>query len=147
MKKVMSTDSQKKYTPRTGKYSLIVRRSASSGLGLFTKDRIKRGEFIIEYYGPILSKKEADEKAGKYLFEINSKKTIDGSPRYNTARYINHSCKPNCKTRVVKGKIYIYAKHNIKENEELSYDYGKEYMNGFIKANGCRCQKCREKNE
>lgn len=142
----MSTHNPKKYTPQTGEYTLAVRRSQSSGLGLFTKESIKRGSFIIEYYGPILSKKEADEKGGKYLFEINSRKTVDGSPRYNTARYINHSCKPNCETKIIQGKIYIYAKKSIKPEEELFYDYGKEYVNDFIKPHGCQCPKCKKTN-
>ena len=130
------------HEPRTGKYTLTVRRS-SSGLGLFTEDLIRRGAFVIEYYGPILTREESDKKGGKYLFEINSKKVIDGSPRYNTGRYINHSCKPNCETKVVKGKVYIYAKRIIKPSEEITYDYGEEYFNDFIAPHGCHCTKCR----
>ena len=128
--------------PRLGGYTLTVRRSVS-GLGLFTKDPIRRRKFIIEYHGPVMTRKEADEKGGKYLFEVNNRKVINGSPRYNTARYINHSCKPNCETDIVKGRIYVYAKRNIKSGEELTYDYGKEYFNDFIKPHGCRCAKCR----
>lgn len=115
---------------------------SSAGLGLFTEDSIERGKFVIEYYGVLLTRAEADEKGGKYLFEINSRRVIDGSPRQNIARYINHSCRPNCETDIVKGKVYIYAKRNIKEDEELTYDYGKEYFDDFIKPYGCKCLKC-----
>ena len=125
--------------PRISEYTLAVRRSVS-GLGLFTKDPIRRRKFIIEYHGPVMTRKEADEKGGKYLFEVNSRKVINGSPRYNTARYINHSCKPNCETGIVKGRIYVYAKRNIKSGEELTYDYGKEYFNDFIKPHSKKCK-------
>ena len=122
-----------------------VKRS-SAGLGLFADENIKKGERVIEYTGKILSSKEADERGGKYLFEVNSKKTIDGSGRENKARYINHSCRPNCEIEIEKGKVFVYSKKNIKEGEELSYDYGKEYFDEYIKPYGCRCEKCKNKN-
>ena len=144
MKKNMPKGST--YVPRKSKYRLTVRRS-SAGLGLFTEDHIQREKFIIEYYGPLLTRQKADEKGGKYLFEINSRKVVEGSPRYNIARYINHSCRPNCETDIVKGKIYVYAKRAIKPGEELAYDYGKEYFDDFIKSHGCNCIKCKEVKE
>lgn len=140
--RVRSNTDISKYTVRKSGYALTVRRS-STGLGLFTEDPVKRGKFIIEYYGHVCTRNEADKKGGKYLFEINSRKIIDGSPRYNLARYFNHSCRPNCETSIVKGKVYIYAKRNIEAGEELTYDYGKEYFNDFIKPRGCRCVKCK----
>ncbi len=123
---------------------LKVKRS-SAGLGLVADEDIERGSFIIEYTGRILSSKEADERGGKYLFEVNNKKIIDGSGRENKARYINHSCIPNCEIDIKKGRVFVYAKKNIKKGSELSYDYGKEYFNEYIKPNGCRCQKCKNK--
>lgn len=129
------------YQPRTSSYCFSVARSAA-GLGLFAKESIARGDFLIEYYGPILTPKEADFKKGKYLFEVSKRKVVDGSPRYNKARYINHSCRPNCETDIVRGRIYIYARRNIKAGEELAYDYGKEYFDDFIRPHGCQCVKC-----
>lgn len=128
-------------TKTTKKYNVIVKRS-NSGLGLFAQESIPKGTFIIEYIGPILTNEERDEKGGKYLFEINSKKTIDGSNRKNIARYINHSCHPNCEPEIISGRVYIAAIKNIKPGDELTYDYGEEYFNAFIKPHGCRCQKC-----
>lgn len=127
--------------------SLIVKRSPAGGLGLVTQSPIKKGEFVIEYIGPILTNKEADKKAGKYLFQINSRKTIDGSVRSNIARYINHSCKPNCEVDIKKGRVLISAIKNIKAGEELSYDYGEEYFDYYIKPHGCRCAPCKAKKE
>ena len=69
------------YVPRESEHVLRVRRS-SAGLGLFTESAIERGAFIIEYYGTMLTREQADEKGGKYLFEISSRRVIDGSPRY-----------------------------------------------------------------
>ena len=118
-----------------------VKRS-KAGLGLFTDEPIKKGEFVIEYTGKILTRDEADKKGGKYLFEISSRRTVDGSARSNVARYINHSCKPNCGIEIEKGRIFIYAAKNIEAGEELSYDYDEEYFNEYIKPHGCKCSSC-----
>lgn len=117
-----------------------------NGLGLFTDVDIKKGEYIIEYKGNLISTTEADEKGGQYLFEINSRWTIDGTPRTNTARYINHSCRPNCEsdTRERDKRVLIFSRKNIKAGEELNYDYGKTFWNDWIKPKGCRCEKCQE---
>lgn len=126
------------------KKKLKVKRS-SAGLGLFTDEPIKKGEFVIEYIGKMLTREQADRKGGKYLFEVSSRRTVDGSGRDNTARYINHSCKPNCEVDIKKGRIFIYAIKNIKVGDELSYDYGKEYVDEYIKPYGCKCKKCFKK--
>jgi len=127
---------------------VVVKRS-SAGLGLFAAEPIKRDEFVVEYTGEVITTDEADERQGKYLFDINSKWVIDGSPRTNLARYINHSCKPNCEPEVDerKKRVYIYAIKNIKPGEELTYDYGKDYFEGFIKPHGCRCDACAKKKK
>lgn len=114
-------------------------KKTEAGLGLITTVPIKKGSFIIEYDGPRLTNKEADEKLGKYLFEVNNTTTIDGSSRKNIARYVNHGCRPNCEIEVKKGRVLLFARKNIKADEELSYDYGKEYYDHFIKPYGCKC--------
>ena len=135
-----------KYKPRKGEYKYIIKKAKKgAGLGLFAEEDIKKGKFIIEYYGPEYDIENDNGYGGKYLFAINSKKYIDGAPRYNTARYVNHSCRPNSETKIQKGKIYIYSKKNIKAGEEIAYDYGKEYFNDFIKPIGCQCVKCGSK--
>ncbi len=119
-----------------------------NGLGLFTTVPIKKGDCIIEYVGDILTTQdEVNERGGQYLFEVSSKKTIDGTARTNTARYINHACTPNCEVEIHKTRVFIYAKRNIKEGEELFYDYGKDFWNTHIKPKGCRCMKCTLKRE
>jgi hypothetical protein len=123
---------------------LHVRRS-KAGLGLFSEESIERKEFVVEYRGPVLSRREADIKGGKYLFETSRDRVIDGSHRINTARYINHSCRANCEIEVLKGRVLIFSKRKISAGEELTYDYGKEYFDEYIKPFGCRCEKCKVK--
>lgn len=113
-----------------------------AGLGLFATEPIKKGSFIIEYFGPKLSNKEAEELSTKYLFELNSRWTIDGSPRENIARYINHGCKPNAEANIVRGRVKIRAIKTIQPGDEITYNYGKDYFNTFIKPMGCRCIAC-----
>ena len=119
-----------------------------TGLGLFAVAEIRKGRIITEYRGRRISNKlaESREKHGaRYMFELNSKWTIDGSPRWNVARYINHSCWPNAKPVTRKGKIVIVAQRDISPGEEITYDYGKEYFDYFIRIGGCLCAACRTK--
>jgi hypothetical protein len=125
-------------TPRSTKFKLHVKRG-TSGLGLFTEEPIGRRRFVIEYFGKIIPDEKATVYGGKYLFELGNGKTIFGTPRKNVARYINHSCKPNCEVEIKGNHAYIYSKRKIKAGEELSYDYGKEYFDYYIKPHGCRC--------
>jgi SET domain-containing protein len=113
-----------------------------TGLGLFATTLIRKGAFIIEYRGRRIPNKAADDLETKYMFELNSRWTIDGSPRRNIARYINHSCKPNAETDVVKGKIRITAIRTIHPGDEITYHYGRGYFDAFIKPKGCRCAAC-----
>lgn len=112
---------------------------SSAGLGLFATRDFKKGERIIEYVGRVISKDEEYTSRSKYLFEVNKRKTIDGQARSNLARYINHSCKPNCEPEIEKGRVFIDALKRITKGEEFVYDYGEEYFNDHIKPKGCRC--------
>lgn len=126
----------------------VVRAANGLGLGLKTNVSFKKGDFVIEYIGIKKTNKEVEDHTGKYLFEINSKFTIDGSPRWNIARYINHACRPNCEVEIGRdGRIKVMAIKNIDAGEELNYDYGKEYFDEFIKPVGCKCLTCLTKNK
>lgn len=114
---------------------------ASAGLGLFAARPFKKGERIIEYVGRTLTTAEQYSSRSKYLFEVHSRKTIDGAARANIARYINHSCRPNCEPEIERGRIFIDATKNIQAGEEFTYDYGTEYFNEHIRPYGCRCAK------
>jgi len=115
---------------------------SSAGLGLFAVAPIKKGKTIIEYVGNRVPTSVGDTLDNRYIFNVSSRFDIDGSPRWNTARYINHSCRPNCDAINRRGRIFIVARKNILPGEELTYDYGKDYFQGFIEKFGCRCEKC-----
>ena len=119
---------------------------SNAGMGLKTLKDFKKGDTVIEYTGKRILSTEADEHPNRYLFEVDKKWTIDGSGRNNLARYINHSCKPNCEAVHYEDeeKIFIEAKRAIKAGEELTYDYGKDHFNEYIKPKGCRCEKCQK---
>ena len=120
-----------------------IRKSAPGlGHGLFATRAVSKGDFVIEYTGNSISTKVADALSTRYLFEIDSKWTIDGSVRSNIARYINHSCDPNCEAEILDGRILITAARDIEKGEELTMDYGEEYFDEFIKPVGCKCFKC-----
>lgn len=138
----MKKDSVKKGSKVKAFPRVVVKRSFS-GMGIFAMEEIKKGTKILQYFGPIVSAKEADENPNRYIFEINEQWSIDGSPLYNTARYFNHSCKPNAESVLeVPNRIFISAKKKILPGEEITFDYGKEYINDYIKKGGCKCSLC-----
>jgi SET domain-containing protein len=123
----------------------LLRKRSKTGLGIFTTIDISKGQFLLEYLGKKIPNAQADKMTSKYLFEVNKRITLEGASRKNFARYVNHSCRPNCEIDIKKEKVLISSKRKIKTGEELNYDYGKEYFNGFIKPYGCKCLKCVEK--
>ena len=124
----------------------VVKKS-SAGLGLFANKTYHKGDLIIEYTGERITEAEAQRRGGRYLFELNDEWTIDGKGRENTARYVNHSCKPNAYPELTddETQVFIYAKKTIQPDEEITYDYGKQYFNIMLKPHGCRCAACQAK--
>ncbi len=121
---------------------------SNTGLGLFATQPIRKRARIAEYKGRLLTTKQAEifERNGnRYLYEINSRWTIDGSPRSNIARYANHSCNPNAETYDVAHRVFIRALRNIKPGEEITYDYGIDYLKNVIGRSNCRCGRCRRR--
>ena len=106
-----------------------------TGLGLFATKPIKRGAYIATYRGRRIPTEESDRRearGARYMFELNKRWVIDGSPRWNVARYINHSCRPNAKPVGRKGGIVIVALRRIEPDEEITYDYGRDYLKSFL---------------
>jgi SET domain-containing protein len=119
-----------------------------TGLGLFATKRMKQGAYIAAYRGRRITTDESDRRearGARYMFALNKRWVIDGSPRWNVARYINHSCRPNAKPVGRKGGIVIVALRHIELDEEITYDYGSDYLKSFLADAGCRCAACREK--
>jgi SET domain-containing protein len=115
---------------------------AATGLGLFAVEAIAARKRIIEYVGTLVSNEEVERSHGKYFFGVNTKWSIDGRARSNTARYINHSCRPNAEAFVTGHRVWVWSKRKIKAGEEITIDYGKEYFDDQIKPQGCRCEVC-----
>lgn len=112
--------------PTTSPYA-VARKSKVHGKGLFAKKDIRSGTKVIEYVGNKLKsqKWENDEDRDTiYVFQLNRKYDIDGDVSWNTARYINHSCDPNCEVDIIKDRIWIIAIKGIKKNQEITYNYG-----------------------
>ncbi|GAC1446091.1 MAG: hypothetical protein NVSMB56_01760 [Pyrinomonadaceae bacterium] len=125
----------------TTQRSFAVKR-ATTGLGFFALQPFPPNKRIIRYTGTVITNEEADKKGGKYLFGIDKHHTIDGNNRKNTARYINHSCRPNAEAISVGIQIWIWSKKAIRVGEEITINYGKEYFNEHIRHKGCKCKKC-----
>ncbi len=119
-----------------------------TGLGLFATRPIRKRARIAEYKGPLLDTKTAEKleaRGNRYLYEINSRWTVDGTPRSNIARYFNHSCNPNAEVYDVKHRVFIRTLRAIKPGEEITYDYGIDYLKNVIGRSNCKCGRCRRR--
>ena len=118
---------------------------SNTGLGLFATAPIEKGAFIAEYKGRRIRHAVAqrlEKRGNRYIYEIDDDWSVDGSSRSNIARYANHSCRPNAESDVVQGKVILRAIKRVRPGAEITYDYGREYFELFLKARGCRCAKC-----
>jgi SET domain-containing protein len=128
-----------------------VRRSGVHGKGVFSVLPIRRGERIVEYVGQVITWKEALgrhphdplQPDHTFYFHISDSHVIDGRVDGNSARWINHSCAPNCEADEVDGRVFIKALRAIKPGTELFYDYGliidERYTPKLKKRFECRC--------
>ncbi len=111
-----------------------VKRSRVHGTGVFATRPIPRGTRIIEYAGQRISWEEAqdlppldpDDPHHTFFFSLDDGQVINAGVGGNEARWINHSCAPNCKTIERRGRVYIVALRDLKDGEELFYDYSLE---------------------
>lgn len=143
--KAVSDDNGEKEEAKFSRYPKVRVGKSFAGLGLFADEDIKKGTYIIQYVGNKITNKQAAQNPNRYIFDLNSKFSLDGSPRYNLARYVNHLCeKYNADSCDDKGKIFYEANRDIKKGEEITTDYGKEYVDMYIKPFGCRCEVCRK---
>jgi len=136
----------------------VVRRSNIAGQGAFATRDIAKGERIIEYLGERITHAESDARYDDhahdahhtFLFTVNRSVVIDAAHGGNDARFVNHSCDPNCESEVERGRVFIDAIRRIRKGEELTYDYaytrdGTETPEEERTLYGCRCgsRKCR----
>lgn len=139
---------KKKTGPR-----FVVKQSRIHGRGIVAARTLKQGERIIEYKGELISWKEADRRPSAdpndphhtFLFALSDgKRVIDANVDGNAARWINHSCNPNCETEETDdGRVFIQAIRDIRRGEELNYDYGlildERITPTLKKQHECRC--------
>jgi SET domain-containing protein len=134
----------------------MVKKSRIEGRGVFATQPIRKNKRIGEYTGERITHEESDarydDKHGRtYLFIVDSKLVIDADVGGNDIRFINHSCDPNCESRMDgRKRVHIYATRNIEPGEELAYDYRLQLNPGEdlleeIREFPCRCgaPKCR----
>ena len=136
----------------------VVRHSPIHGRGVFARRTIRKGSRIIEYRGERISVDEAESRPDSdpsnpyhtFLFELHDGRVIDAGVRGNAARWINHSCAPNCvPIEDDDARVYIEAKRTIRAGEELSYDYqlsvAGRVTEKMKRGYACRCgaRRCR----
>lgn len=132
--------------PRSLKHSLphiVRRRSPISGWGVYAAQPIAGDDYIVEYKGQLISQPEAWRREQRYLprqriwiFTIDDRCARDAAFGGNVARYVNHSCRPNCYVDIEGRHIWIKASRRIRTGEELTYDYNTDGVAGIP----CRCR-------
>jgi hypothetical protein len=139
--------------PVIRKPRIVVRNSRIHGRGIYAARKLRQGERIVEYRGERISWKEADRRPPSdpddpnhtFFFSLSDGKTvIDAGVEGNIARWVNHSCAPNCETEETEdGRVFIQAMRDIRRGEELNYDYGliiDERITATLKKQyECRC--------
>ncbi|CAL3963111.1 unnamed protein product [Diplocarpon coronariae] len=127
-------------------------RSAIHNWGLYAMENINQNDMIIEYVGEKVRQQVADLReqrylksgiGSSYLFRIDENTVIDATKKGGIARFINHSCMPNCTAKIItvekSKRIVIYALRDIAQNEELTYDYKFEREIGSLDRIPCLC--------
>jgi len=153
----MTQNGNKRLGPNGSLKPYEIRKSKIQGRGAFSTRRLRAGQRIIEYIGDRITNAEADRRYDEermsrhhtFLFTLDGDTVIDGKARSNEARFINHSCDPNCEAVIEDEQIWIYALKNIQPGVELAYDYQYERTgendDELEKFYVCRCgsPKCR----
>jgi uncharacterized protein len=109
------------------KVRVFVGKSRIAGQGLFTLQNIKKDTRVMQYLGERINKAQSAKRLAQgnaYIFTFSDQYDIDGKVLGNAARYINHSCAPNCEVEITRRNIWIVAIRDILAGEELSYNYG-----------------------
>ncbi len=140
------------------KRAYAVRNSAIHGRGVFAARKIRKGKTVIEYKGDLTTwdiaslrpDSDPDNPYHTFIFELSDGRVIDAGVKGNAARWINHSCDPNCLTSEDDdGRVFIEALRKIRSGEELTYDYRLSYDGRVTRkvraAFECRCgaERCR----
>jgi uncharacterized protein len=151
MKKTAQPSPVEPAAAKTSARRIQVRRSGVHGKGVYAMQEIPAGTTLIEYRGEVISWPEAlrrhphdpKDPHHTFYFHVDDKHVIDAKYGGNNARWINHSCDPNCEADEVDGRIFIKALRDLHPGEELFYDYGlvidERYTPKLKKEYECRC--------
>jgi uncharacterized protein len=128
--------------PKSKGASIVVRRSRIHGRGVYARRLIREDETVCEYKGEIISEAEVARRYPEnmeglnhtFIFGVAHNHNIDGGSKGNIARWINHSCEPNCDTYEKDKRMFVRAARDIRAGEELSYDYAIEAGERITKA-------------
>jgi hypothetical protein len=117
-----------------------VKPSTIHGAGVFARADVSTGTRVLEYVGEQVSKEESlrRRQAGNFfVFVVTDEFDIDGAVDWNPARFVNHSCAPNCEARMENERIWVYALRDIRAGEDLTFNYGYDLQD--YKDHPCRC--------
>lgn len=149
-----------RYKQEQGWKRLAVYKSNIHALGLYTSDSIAKGEMVVEYVGEVIGLRVADKREADYLssgrlqyrgacylFRIDKEHIIDATHKGGIARFVNHSCSPNCVAKIIcvekQKKVVFFAEKNIAAGEELTYDYKLDFENDNRIPCYCKSAQCR----
>jgi len=119
---------------------IIFKPSAIHGMGGFAGTDIPSGTRVIEYVGRKIGKAESlrlCEANNEYIFDLDGEHDLDGNVSWNPARFLNHSCMPNCEAEEDEGRIWIVAIRDIRAGDEMSFNYGYDLED--YREHPCRC--------
>jgi SET domain-containing protein len=119
---------------------VVFKGSTIHGLGGFAKTAISNGMRIFEYVGERISKGESLRRCAQnneFIFSLNDEQDLDGNVAWNPARFLNHSCAPNCEAELADGHIWIVATRDIEAGEEITFNYGYDLVD--YREYPCRC--------
>ena len=120
--------------------NLVIRPSPIHGLGGFAARPLARGERVVEYTGEKITKAESlrrCEAGNWFIFSLDDEFDLDGNTAGNPARWLNHSCAPNCEAEFLDGRVWITARRDIAAGEEITFNYG--YTLDEYREHPCRC--------
>lgn len=121
---------------------IVFRASHIHGSGGFAATTIAEGTPLIEYLGERISKAESQRRCeanNPFIFHLDDATDLDGNVEWNPARWLNHSCEPNCEAELDAGRIWIVAARALRAGEELTFNYG--YDLADYRDFPCRCGK------
>ncbi|MCX6902363.1 MAG: SET domain-containing protein-lysine N-methyltransferase [Verrucomicrobia bacterium] len=120
--------------------NVVFKGSPIHGLGGFARVDLPAGLRVIEYQGQRITKQQSIEfcrEGNPFVFRLDEESDLNGDVGWNPARYLNHSCSPNCEAELIEGKIWIVACRDIKAGEEVTFDYGYDLED--YREHPCQC--------